>query len=284
LRRLITTFTAFSAVSLLTVGVASAGSITASLSSNTSVGLNPGTRGVMTVVFNGNSFSGAYVGQINWSNTTGALTSGLNSELNSILVNGSFSTYCIEGLQDVFFGATETWNGVDGAGSAYSSNNAVVALSDAPNPGTHLTSTGNPNQVEEITEFWDRFHDGVVTDEEAAAFQLGIWEIVSDGNTDNFSSGAAALFGNGNFKASGDPTATNLAASWLSQLGSGSYNHEYTIYALTDGNNPTYTGIQDQIFAVPVPLPAALPAGLSLIGGLGLVRFIRKSRVKRSAP
>lgn len=263
---------------LVSATVAKAGSISADISPNTSIGLQPGTQG-MTVVFDGVTEGGAFVGQINFTGATGDLSSGLNSELAGILGPGdSFSTYCIEGLQNVYFGGHETWNGITGTAPG---NEAVVVLKDAPNPGSHFTSTGTPNQVEEITEFWDRFHDGVVPslnpNLEATAFQLGIWEIVNDGNIPaDFTS--STLFSSGNFKAYGNTDATNLAASWLAQLGTGSYNQKYTVYALTDG------GIQDQIFAVenshgnfrPVPLPAAFPAGLSLMGGLAVLNFRRR--------
>ena len=56
-------------------------------------------------------------------------------------------------------------------------------------------------------------------------------------------------------------------------------------FALSDPGNSNQVGIQDQIFAVPnagtkggnpVPLPAALPAGLALLSGLGVTKFMRR--------
>jgi hypothetical protein len=252
------------------VSAVSASSINATLynASDTPGGVQPGTQ-TMTVMFkdaanNTYAYSPAFVGQLNWHDAgpLANLNDGLNSQLGSILgPNGTFSTYCIEGVQDVTFGDNETWN------------LGVVNLSAAPSPGSPMGTT----KAAELTELWNRDFDSIGTNNElATAFQLAIWEIVGDGIT--VGGETSTNFATGNFQASGDSTAIGQAVTWLNQIGSGgTVANEYSLYALSDDN------IQDQVFAVPnggtppsVPLPAALPAGLALMSGLGIARFFRR--------
>ncbi len=256
--------------------------------SDTPAGVSPGTTDLM-VQFGGTPISNAYVGQLNWHSAgpANAITPELQSVINPS--NGNFSTYCIEGTEDVFFGQTATW--ADG----------MVTMNNAPDTSTpagglipsppHFTS----QQISDLTEFWNRFHDdvtatppaGLTNDELGAAFQLGIWEIVYDdtnGVAADISANPSGVFGKGVFQATGDTTITGEAQSWLAQVGSGTaYDNQYTLFALTG------PGTQDQIFgvlpsAIPtggdpapvVPLPAALPAGLALMGGLGVAKFFRR--------
>jgi hypothetical protein len=243
-------------------------------------GLNPGTN-VMTVQFidpNNTShvamYSGAFIGQLNWqaAGPSTNLTQGLNQQLNNVLgAGGTFSSFCIEGLQDVIFGNHETWN------------LGVVTLDSAPAPGPAM----GLSKAAQITELWDRHYADVlnlnptIANENATAFQLAIWEIVGDGVTPGTES--AANFGVGFFQASGDTTAINTAVSWINQISGTGFTPTYTLYALSDPGNTNQDGIQDQVFAVqnggatpPVPLPAALPAGLALLSGLGVAKFLRR--------
>jgi len=252
--------------SLIVAGTASAASVSATLYNavDTPNGVQPGTMD-LNVQFGSTSISNAYVGQINWHSATSAdWTAGLNSQLNSILgPNQTFSTFCIEGTQDVFFGSNETWSlGVQNPSSAPVS------------PSTPMGAT----KAAEISELWNRSYNSIGTNNElAAAFQLSVWEIVYDG-IPTLGGETAAVFNTGTFQASGDSTAINDALSMLNAIGSATpFTDSYTVYALSDA------GIQDQIFAVPnggtpaplVPLPAALPMGLALIGGMGLFRVVR---------
>ncbi|HUO10263.1 MAG TPA: hypothetical protein VM008_18295 [Phycisphaerae bacterium] len=255
---------------LTAVASASSLPVTAVLynASDTPNGVQPGTE-TMTVMFKDASnntimYSPAFVGQLNWHSAgpPANLSVGLNTQLQSILgPNGTFSTYCIEGVQDVIFGNSETWN------------LGVVDLSTAPTPGSPMGAT----KASQIGELWNRFYDKILTDnEKAAAFQLAIWEIVDDG-IPTLGGVTANAFATGNFQASGDSVAINQAVTWLNAIGSGgTVTNSYTLYALSDAN------IQDQVFAVPngggnpVPLPAALPAGLALMSGLGVARFVRR--------
>ncbi|MGN6367155.1 MAG: hypothetical protein ACTHN5_02730 [Phycisphaerae bacterium] len=235
---------------------------------DTPKGVQPGTTS-LTVQFGTTSMANAFVGQLNWYSAGPAanLSDGLNPNLQSILTSdgshtGMFSTYCIEGLQDVYFGSSETWN------------LGVVDVSSAPTPGAAMGSV----KAGELTELWNRYHDTVGTDDEkGAAFQLAVWEIVNDG-IPTLGGASATDFTTGDFQAMGDSIAINQAVNWLNGITGGGYTQTYTLFALSD------RGIQDQIFAVtspnggtnPVPLPSALPAGLALMAGLGIVKFVRR--------
>ena len=257
-----------------TSAVASASSlpITAVLfdaNSSPTAGVQPGTTN-LTVQFGTTTITNAFVGQLNWHSAgpSGNLTDGLNDNLDKILgAGGTFGTYCIEGLQDVYFGSSETW----GLG--------VVDLSSAPTPGSGM----GPVKAAELTELWNRDHDSIGTDNElGAAFQLAVWEILNDG-IPTLGGASAADFAGGVFQANGDTTAVSDAVKMLNDVTGGVYTPTYTLFALSD------SGIQDQIFAVPtaevvltggdtpaVPLPAALPAGLALMSGLGIAKFWRR--------
>jgi hypothetical protein len=248
-------------------------------------GVAPGSD-TLALSFKGTTPTGAnFVGQIDWTITAGEYTNdfagGANAQLKSDALAAlphSFSTYCIEGTEDVILGQTATW--ADG----------VVTLDKAPDPGD-LSKTLDPTQIADLTDLWNLFHDGIGSDNvKSTAFQLAIWEIVdddrnglsADGVTTNSTS--TAEFGVGTFEAaagsgSGDASALTMAGTWLSDvltdetLTPSVIPTTYTLYALAGA------GTQDQLIAVPTavaPLPAALPAGLSLMAALGFGRVIRR--------
>jgi len=251
---------------LLAVSVASAASVSATLDPEPN-GVAPGTDTMsLSFTFSGNtdSYNPGWAGQINW-NSASIQPGGLNSVLSGILgPGGTFSTFCIEGTQNVSFGTNETWT------------NGVVDLSTAPTPGPTLGTT----KAGYITELYDRSFDSIGSDPElATAFQLAIWEIVYDG-IPTLGGETSAVFNGGNFTASNDGTAISDAVGMLNGITGSGYTNSYSVYALSDG------GIQDQVFAVknggtpPVPLPESLPAGLALMGGLGLARFVRRRSIR----
>ena len=125
----------------------------------------------------------------------------------------------------------------------------------------------------------------------AAAFQLSLWEIEYDGGLGKNTAAtngpegypSSNYFSTGNFKASGGGNsgtdAINLATYFLDNFTVGTLGVDtaYSSKALTQGSK------QDQFWGIPgavphtptVPLPAALPAGLTLLVGLGAFRKIR---------
>jgi hypothetical protein len=269
----------------VTTAAASADSISATLfnTGDNPAGVSPGTTD-LTVSFNGATISNAYVGQLNWHDATPP--SSITPELQSNIHGGNFSTYCIEGTEEVFFGQQATW-----ADGIVTLNNAPDTLGGSLVPvPQHFTQ----KQIDDLTEFWNRFHDGVSTNVQGAAFQLGVWEIVYD-DVSGIAADVAAnpltsmnpttgtelgVFGTGVFQAMGDDAITNQAEDWLAQVGSGTaYTNQYTLFALSGA------GTQDQIFGAvepnggtppTVPLPGALPAGLALLSGLGIAKFWRR--------
>lgn len=281
--------------------------------------VQPGTTS-LSVTFDATTadphgYTNAFVGQINFYNASWSATNaGLDTQLQLANIPGgasnTFGTYCIEGTQNVYIGETETWN--DG----------VVNLTDAPDgPSGKMTQL----QADQITAYWNLFigqvnslptsplslttskltggslqsgqtftdFSGTFLNQNAlaSAFQLGIWEIMSDGNTDTSSTN---FFSAGNFQAANpsdayDKDILQQADSWLGTVFSQSDSQlkaestSYTVYALTD------SAIQDQIFAVPnvggspVPLPAALPAGLAGLSLLALGGLFARSRKRLGA-
>ncbi|HVS70157.1 MAG TPA: hypothetical protein VHQ47_02765 [Phycisphaerae bacterium] len=229
---------------------------------DTPAGVSPGTDS-LTVNFGQGDNANTFAGQINWHSAESPdWTAGLNAQLLGQLgPNGTFSTYCIEGTQNVYFGNIETWS------------LGVVPLAGTPYPGLGMGDV----KAGELTEFWDRYHDMVGTDPiRGTAFQLGVWEIVNDGLTaDPFSTGTLTASGS----VPGDAFSLNLAAEWLSAVGGPTpYTADYTLYALSDG------GIQDQIFAVrTTPLPGALPASAMALGVLGAWGAAGRRRALKAA-
>ena len=276
------TFIAAVAMGVLATGgmtLADSTSVSGSLSSDTSVGLKPGTDN-LTVQFNALASSpppadfNAFVGQINWTtNDPNFLGTGKTVT--------NFSTYCIEGTQNVIFGGSYSWSVTQLTfGSAPSTS--------VPNPGPSLSAI----QVQQMYYYYDNNYENVNSssnpNEYATAFQLGLWEIVS-GDTLSGEPTDSTMFGGGSFTASGsDNGAFALAAGWVDKAVNGTLDSDavaLTLYALTD------SGIQDQIVALPpspgglgsgapfpTPTPAALPAGLSIFGCLGAAAFFRRRR------
>ena len=208
-----------------------------------------------------------YVGMINWT-----FNSDSNPSLAALLPPGAstLSTFCIEGTQNVYIHSNATFNVLtsditsrpqDNAGSLFEMGAASAAL---------------------LQKFWDAHYNDIgSSNANAAAFQLGIWEIVYDGATD----AGAYDFAHGNFKASsviGNGTsfaALNTAQGWLNGLSAADPISHFDLYVLGDSY------LQDQIFGVPsptfhlvppVPLPAAFPAGLGLVTGLAVIRRVRR--------
>ncbi|MCX5660986.1 MAG: hypothetical protein NTW19_14960 [Planctomycetota bacterium] len=237
---------------------ANADSVTAYLNN-----VNP--AGTLSVSFDGGSSydTTPYVGAINWTNVTTDTTN--TAVKNFITKPGGFLSFCIEGQQNVYIHQNATWT--------------LSTLGAAPN-----TSPMGTDRAARLTEFWGR-HIAQVTDSlTAAAFQLAVWEIVSDSPASHvgaFVSSFVPSFTAGTTRAKNPNPAgiINLASSWITDSvnglgGSASYAN-YQLYALSS------PGLQDQIFGIQtvvVPVPASFPAGMACLAVMGVVAIRRRMK------
>ena len=191
-----------------------------------------------------------YVGMINWS-----FNPATNASLAALLPPGAstLSTFCIEGTQNVYINQTST----------FSVLTSDIASRPQDNVGSHYEMGSAAAGL--LQKFWDvHYGDVGSSNVNAAAFQLGVWEIVYDGTAD----AGVYNFGAGNLIASsviGNTTSANAlstAQGWLNGLSTATATNHYDLYVLGDN------ALQDQIFGVPtttphlvpMPLPGALPA------------------------
>ncbi len=206
----------------------------------------------MNVAFPGINYTPApLVGAIQWSFDRNDPT---NAGLNALIPGNTLTTFCIEGTQDVNFHDTHV----------YQSILQNVAATPQDNVGS-LFQMG-PNAT--ISAFWDAYYGMSSLDAvHSAAFQLGVWEIVYDNGTNLTTGGFAATPDAGSPQSA---AAYAQAQTWLSGLNAQSPTTHYDLYVLSDPR------LQDQLFGIAqtpaVPLPAALPAGVALLGTLGFYR------------
>ncbi len=100
----------------------------------------------------------------------------------------------------------------------------------------------------------------------SAAFQLAVWEIVTETSANTYS---ALDLDTGSFRTtSGNNTARTTADSWLHSLGAGP-SGGYVLTALVSGTR------QDQMMATPIPEPETY---MMLLAGLGLMGFVARRR------
>lgn len=175
--------------------------------------------------------------------------------------NHNFTTYCIEILQDVILG--------------HSYGFMQTSLTDAPKPGDQVipkpvslpwSGPMGATKAQDIRTLWALDYTNVVDKITAAAFQLAIWEIVYEntGTKWNVYDGDLTV-------ASG--AVGNKANDFLQQVSTSApkWSNIITLTSATD---------QDQITAgPPVPLPASVWGGMALLGGMLVVRRVRKSQV-----
>jgi hypothetical protein len=119
-----------------------------------------------------------------------------------------------------------------------------------------------------IKNFFNGFYNPSLfsgSDVNAAAFQLCIWELAWDTTPGNVTSGTF-------YETSAPVDVVTQANTWLTNFNSHNYSQlgNYSIVQLS------YDNVQDQIFAVPVPLPAALPIGAAMLAGMFGVRKLRR--------
>jgi len=189
-------------------------------------------RGVSFSIDSGGSFSGTQAGSFRWTR--------LGGDYAGSGASGSFTTYCIELSQHISYGST------------YDYTTRAADLSPVPGSGM------GADRAALLSELFGRFYVPQFTsNDEAAAFQVAIWEITHD---DGLSLNA------GLFQIEDEGSLSLTAQSWLDAL---------------DGSGPrlqllamTSEIAQDQIFVV----PAASSAGLMLVASV----FGCSSRRRRS--
>ncbi len=243
------------------------------------IGLTSG----LTVTFDlpgpGNSFSYSRAGAFEWkvSSDSSGSSGTFGSELNTTI-----DTYCIQAFQ--------SWSGT----TTFSVNNLVGAASGGADAG-YIDSVAAREIQGLVTAHWA---DALTSDVKAAAFQLAIWEIEYDGGSsspgtdESFPIGSGKNYFSGSYEGivtaystnSNGAAAISTATSWLNSLSTAASITDVT--ALGDYNN---NHTQDQIALVPggvgtpgtglpLPMPAALPGGLALLGGLAAIKKLRRRK------
>lgn len=126
----------------------------------------------------------------------------------------------------------------------------VVPLTDAPSP-TFIGTTITTAKADLLQELWGRHYSPTMTNQQAAEFQLAVWEIV-------FETSGVYNIGNGSLRSNDLNAGTNALLSSLDGLGP-----KANLVALT---HPEY---QDMLAQVPAPGAIGLGSfGLTLLGWL----------------
>lgn len=206
-------------------GIASAETVTAKFSS-----VAPSRT--LYYSFNGNA-TNTVAGLFNWTNVSGALTE-------------PFSSFCIELDEHISYSHTYTFD--------------VTQPADAP--------TLDAGRADALSELWGVFHgdladgDAAQQRNNAAAFQIAVWEIVHDDDRN-------VLNDNGVFHARGSSTSaawTLQAQAMLDWIGMYEGDRANNLAALV---TPRY---QDQLAVIHAPAPAAVWGGIGLLTFAGMIR------------
>ena len=204
------------------------------------------------VKFNGSDIGQVIAGPEMWHQTGGTTLLGDSS--------GNFLTFCVEINQDVYLGSTYGFY--------------TGSVDTAPTPGNPIPGSSGmgASKATLLKELWARHYANITDANSGAAFQIAVWDIVYDAD---FNLNA------GNFKAYGNTSAINLAATWLTDVNTNAS-------AFTDPNLIAIKSdyYQDQVtFGPPVkgpplstPLPSAASGAALALVGLGLKRLGRRPR------
>lgn len=164
---------------------------------------------------------------------------------------GNFKSFCVELDQTINLGGTFTYE--------------MIEVTDGPKPGIALgAGPMGQTKADMLAKLWAAYYDqALLSNANAAAFQVSVWEIVYDGDLDLFDGGFQARYAG----LGSAPAFVQTAQGWLDSLGGLT---EMAALRVMSNNSR-----QDQL--VMVPLPAAAWAGLSLIGAGALRRKLRKA-------
>jgi hypothetical protein len=218
-----------------------------------------------TVYLQGEGDMAGGVGQIQWQGVSA----------NAAPFAGAFDTYCIDLIQDVYFGCTYTFN--------------EGALSGGPNPGAYPNGqTGGMGtaKADEIDELYGSHYaatlaSGQTGDDDRQAFQLAIWNIVYDTDT-SVSDGSGSFY-----VASGvDTNAINTANSWLVEAANPANQdldatNVIGLFAENGAQDQVALGgpTPDRLTPAGVPLPSSAAMGGALLAGaMVIARFRRPVR------
>lgn len=217
--------TAAIAAGVMFTGQAQAGFVTATLNS-----IAP----VVNVEVSSNTGANFVTVRAGLNNFTGAPT-------NPAGLDGPFTAFCIDFSQTISLGGTYT-------------DYTISPLANAPTPPLPPHQPMGPVIADQISELWGRFRLGLSSNEDYAAFQVAIWELIYDNNK---------TVTTGDFQLRNNATVAGIAQGFINAI-DGLGPREAGLFALTSGST------QDML----VPAPGA---GM-LLGAAGLVAVRRKRR------
>lgn len=228
-------------ISFAAIAVASlAGSASAAYISAEFLNVGPG----VTVQFSTDGGS-------NWSGNVGCgalnfkRTGGTTNDTYFGNVGDTYKTFCIDLQKQVNPGSTYDWQ--------------QSALKDAPTPPGDSNHPMGQAKATLIGELWARHRSALTSNDDYAAFQMAIWEIVFEDTTTS-----PRDVTTGNFRIQNAAGAMSMANTWLGELdGSQFYGGLYAITSTTNGNP------QDQL----VPTPGSI-----VLAGLGGMVLNRRRR------
>lgn len=209
--------------------------------------LNPGE--VQTAGFANGSQSVSFQWNYSGSGSHAGSTGGFN-------VNWGGDGYA---AADSFIGVCIDLNQTIGVSGLYSGYTAVSAVSYLGQPKVNL-----------LSQLYQNYYSSMLTSgggANAAAFQVGVWEILVDGNTSNF-----ANFTNGDFKVTSALTSQmNTLQTALNTFDTGTNFANWNFAVLTNKDH------QDILVAIdPVPEPGTWAL---MLAGLGLMGFVSRRRL-----
>ncbi len=189
--------------------------------------VSPSELAVVQIPSGTGGFQEVLAGPFNWTRDAG-------NPGTDTTVPATFSSFCIELTQNIEFNTIYEYT--------------LANLADAPIPAT--PPYGVPMgaaKADAISELWGRFWSPAFTAQDAAAFQLAIWEIVYDGPYGaNTGTGQVFLFSNVN------PATIAQTNTWLAALDGTGPRATYLQALVSDT-------LQDQI--IPAPGAAVLALG-----------------------
>jgi hypothetical protein len=178
-------------------------------------------------------------------------------------ITGSYNGFCIEINQDIYGGLRAQFSVAD------------LSTAPDPNPGPGAPNGMGGLRANLIRELWSNVYDQhlITNNSSAAAFQLAIWEIINETNTDPKTKALVLNVQTGILKAQADQPTLRLANTWLGGLDlSGNGPKDNSLIAL---ENATY---QDYVTSVPAP-PGLVLAGIG--GACCAFAAVRRRRGQR---